>query len=389
MSTYAQERRIAGNEITIDCVTTWPSFCALGTEWTDLLKRSRSDCVFLSHEWLSNWWKHLSDGRELHILTARADGRLVGILPLALRPRQVGRMMPKVLEFLGSGIVGSDYLDAIVDNAFEPQTLEAFACALSREGFMIQFSQLREGGSFADELAARLGRTAWKASIARTNVCPFIPLAGSTWESYLSELGSSQRYNFQRRLKGLEKTGEFRLERATAADCVRSLDVLIELHHKRWGTRSEASEAFQTESITAFHREFVQAAAEKGWLRLLSLWIGNKPVAALYGLQYGSTFSFYQSGFDPEFAKKSVGLVMMGLAIKSAIEEGAAEYDFLHGDEEYKFHWTQKSKELRRVELFPPRARGFLYRHAITANRAARRLARRVLIQERDAPRSF
>jgi CelD/BcsL family acetyltransferase involved in cellulose biosynthesis len=381
MSTYAQERPIGGKTITVDCVTNWPSFAALGGEWTHLLTRSRSDCVFLSHEWLSGWWKHLSDGRELHILTARTAGRLVGILPLAIRPRQVGRMMPKVLEFLGSGIVGSDYLDAIVDQAFEQESLDAFTRALSGSRFMIQFGQLRESGSLAEGIASRLGRAAWKVSNARINVCPFIPLSGYSWENYLSELGSSQRYNFQRRLKSLEKTGEFRLETATAADCVRSLDVLIELHHKRWGTRTELSEAFQTESITAFHREFVQAAADRGWLRLLSLWIANRPVAALYGLRYGRTFSFYQSGFDPEFAKKSVGLVMMGLAIRSAIEEGADEYDLLHGDEEYKFHWTQKSKELRRVELFPPRARGFLYRHAITANRAARRLARRMLIR--------
>ena len=381
MSTYAQERSIAGKTITIDCVTSWPSFCALGAEWTDLLTRSRSNCVFLSHEWLSGWWKHLSAGRELYLLTARSDSRLVGILPLANRPRQVGRMMPRVLEFLGSGIVGSDYLDAIVDEAFERETLDAFAGSLSSSGFMIQFGQLRESSSLAEEIASRLGNSSWKAINSKTNVCPFIPLAGCSWESYLSELGSSQRYNFQRRLRSLEKTGEFRLETATTADCGRSLNVLIELHHKRWGTRTELSEAFQTENITAFHREFVQAAAGRGWLRLLSLWIANRPVAALYGLRYGGTFSFYQSGFDPEFAKKSVGLVTMGLAIKSAIEEGASEYDFLHGDEEYKFHWTQKSKELRRIELFPPRARGFLYRHAITANRAARRLARRVLIR--------
>ena len=41
MSTYAQERSIDDKTITIDCVTTWQSFRALGTEWTDLLTRSR------------------------------------------------------------------------------------------------------------------------------------------------------------------------------------------------------------------------------------------------------------------------------------------------------------------------------------------------------------
>src|SRR5689334_18779968 len=170
MSTYAQQRPVAGNTIRIDCVTAWPSFEALRAEWTDLLARSRSDCVFLTHEWLSGWWKHLSDGRELHILTARNDGRLVGILPLAIRPRQVGRMMPKVLEFLGTGIVGSDYLDAIVDHDFEREALDAFAGALASSGFMIQFSQLRESGTLAEEIAGRLADSAWKVSPARINV---------------------------------------------------------------------------------------------------------------------------------------------------------------------------------------------------------------------------
>jgi hypothetical protein len=94
---------------------------------------------------------------------------------------------------------------------------------------------------------------------------------------------------------------------------------------------------------------------------------------------YGSTFYFYQSGFDPAYSKHSVGLVMMGLAIKSALEEGAAEYDLLHGDEEYKFHWAPDHRELARLEVYPPHARARIYRRAIDFNRAARRMARRML----------
>jgi CelD/BcsL family acetyltransferase involved in cellulose biosynthesis len=69
----------------------------------------------------------------------------------------------------------------------------------------------------------------------------------------------------------------------------------------------------------------------------------------------------------------------MGLAIKAAIEEGVAEYDFLHGDEEYKFHWASEVRDLGRLELYPPHARGRIYRRAIDFNRAARRMAKRVL----------
>jgi len=69
----------------------------------------------------------------------------------------------------------------------------------------------------------------------------------------------------------------------------------------------------------------------------------------------------------------------MGLAIKTAIEGGASEYDFLHGDEEYKFHWAKVSRDLMRLELHPGRRSASIYRRAISFNRAARQVARRVL----------
>jgi len=61
------------------------------------------------------------------------------------------------------------------------------------------------------------------------------------------------------------------------------------------------------------------------------------------------------------------------------VDEGAREYDFLHGDEAYKFHWASRTREIGRLELYPPHVRGQLYRRAIEASRAARRTARRVL----------
>jgi CelD/BcsL family acetyltransferase involved in cellulose biosynthesis len=99
----------------------------------------------------------------------------------------------------------------------------------------------------------------------------------------------------------------------------------------------------------------------------------------VYGFRYRDTFFFYQSGFDPRLARASVGLLAVGLSIKAAVEEGAREYDFLHGDEAYKFHWARRTREIGRLELYPPHVRGRLYRRAIQASRAARRTARRVL----------
>jgi len=211
------------------------------------------------------------------------------------------------------------------------------------------------------------------------NTCPYLDLRGQTWETYLSRLGSSQRYNFNRRLKNLQKNSDVRLDIVQCpAEARAALDALMDLHRKRW-TSKTGSEAFQDAQSVAFHREFVELAAAQGWLRLLVMRIGGVPVAALYGLRYGEVFYFYQSGFDPAWSRQSAGLVMMGLAIRAAIDEGVAEYDFLHGAEEYKFHWAPQARELGRLELYPQHSRGRLSRRAVDFNRAMRKMAKRML----------
>src|SRR6266550_2101649 len=90
--------------IQIEIIDDAAAFARLRPEWNALLASSRSDCVFLTWEWLHTWWKELSDGRHLFIVTVRRDSRLVALAPLS-----VSRLWPSVrrLEFLGIGSVGS------------------------------------------------------------------------------------------------------------------------------------------------------------------------------------------------------------------------------------------------------------------------------------------
>jgi CelD/BcsL family acetyltransferase involved in cellulose biosynthesis len=354
-------------------------FLQLRGEWNKLLQSSPVDCVFLTHEWLSTWWKHLSEGRKLHIVTARQNGELAGILPVAERTSQLVRMMPRVLEFLGSGVIGSDYLDVIARKGQEQAVISAVAEHLHGHGLMLQLGQLREGSCLISALAEHMNRREWAVRKAKLNVCPYIDLRGHTWETYLATLGPKVRKNINRYLRNLSKSFDMRADFVeTPVEARDALQTAVDLHSKRWGTRG-TSEAFQSEAVIAFHREFVELAAESGWLRLLILRLNNTAAAALYGLFYGPTFYFYQSGFDPDYSEHSVGAAALGLSIQKAIEEGASEYDFLHGAEEYKFHWASGTRDLSRFEMHPPQTMARFYKHAIGLNRAARQVARRML----------
>jgi CelD/BcsL family acetyltransferase involved in cellulose biosynthesis len=362
-------------------ITDARGFCALKDQWNHLLANSPSDCLFLTWEWLFTWWKHLAGRRELRILKVLDRDRLVGIAPLAASPRLAGRFSGiQMLEFLGTGDVGSDYLDVIAQRGREREVVDTLAHHLSGGDGVLDLARLNPGNC-ASTLAARLGRSDWRILERSTEVSPYIELRGHCWESYLATLGTEHRYALRRKLRRLLRRYEVRFEPAESeAQCRESIDLLLRLHHLRWNERG-GSQAFHRPELEAFHREFSQVARDRGWLRLFVLRLDDKPAAALYGFRYGNVFYFYQSGFDPKYSGDSVGVVTMGLAIRKALEEGVDEFDLLHGDESYKRHWTRQQRNLVRLRLYPPRLTGWLWRQSDRLENASRKVARRVLPQ--------
>ncbi len=102
---------------------------ALRSDWNRL-----SDGVpFRRHEWLATWWHHFGPTssfacrRELYVLCV-FDGRtsesLVALAPWYIeRSRTLGR----VIRFLGSGIVCSDYLSVLCHSGFQQAAADALS----------------------------------------------------------------------------------------------------------------------------------------------------------------------------------------------------------------------------------------------------------------------
>jgi CelD/BcsL family acetyltransferase involved in cellulose biosynthesis len=363
----------------IERISDAAGFEAMAPQWQELLEASAANCIFLTWDWLFTWWARFGAGARLEILAVREGERLIGLAPLCRRQTSVGPWLSApTLEFLGTGSVGSDYLDLIVRRGCEPQVLDALAGELGRGDALTRLTQLRPGAA-AFAFAARLREGGFSLVESQTDVCPFIRLSGHTWESYLQGLGPEHRYNVRRKLGRMGRGFDVYFEEATSeAGRRQALSTLIALHRARFETRG-GSEAFDTPSLVAFHEEWSGRALARGWLRLFVLRLDGEPVAALYGFRYGRTFSFYQAGFDPARAKESPGLACMAMAIQRAIQEGAEEYDLLHGDEAYKFLWARETRPLTRIELFPSRPRAVLWQEALGLTRATRKAARQLL----------
>jgi CelD/BcsL family acetyltransferase involved in cellulose biosynthesis len=375
MPSVVPHAAIGSAALTVDSVDDTRGFTALRPHWDALLQASAADTPFLTWEWLRSWWAHLRGASRLALIVVRAGEQPVAIAPL----RSVAGTLPWMsrLEFVGTGLAGSDYLDLIVRRGHEEASLDALARHLRRRQLALRFTHLPPS-SMAARLADRLAADGWIRTSAPDGRCPLVPLAGHTFDSYLATLGSSHRANVRRRLKALTQKFDVRFETVTSdEERRRVLATLGAFSQKRWKDQGGSS-AFMTSEARAFQDEATGRALRRGWLRLHVLRLDGVAAAVMYGFQYRDRFFFYQHGFDDRFREHSVGLVLMGLSIRAAIEEGARAFDMLWGEEPYKFLWARESTTLERIDLFPRHLGGRLQRHTVTARRHAGRLARRV-----------
>lgn len=370
--------------ITIECVDDAWGFTALRPHWNELLRASAADCPFLTWEWLHSWWTHLGGASGLRLLAVRSNGELVAIAPLRMSRGALASFSPSwfsMLEFLGTGQAGSDYLDVIARRGHEDEAAGAVARFLSGAGdasaapTALRLNHV-PSDSIAARVASRLSADGWRLSTAPDGLCPVIRLAGHSWDSYLATLGSSHRANVRRRLKGLSQF-QMTFERVTSdAQRREALTALIAFHGERFG---RGGSTFQTPALRAFHDVATRRALDRGSLRMFVLRLNGAPAAVMYGFLQNRRFYFYQHGFDDTYKSHSIGLALMALTVRGAIEEGADEFDMLWGVEPYKALWASETRPLHQIQLFPPHLGGQVYRQAINARQQLRTLARRVI----------
>lgn len=324
LSAKRTRSRSGGDPATLS--VTWSGVDELWDEWPELAQRSGS--IFGTREWVAAWIEHFGRDRSISIAVCRRDdGSLAAVVPL-----YVDRRGPlRVLRFIGSG--PGDQLGPICDRAHPELAAESLRLAVGdgRLRWDVFLAERLPGGPpWASALGDRLlGR----------EESPVVPFRGRTWEEFLSGRSSNFREQVRRRERRLRREHEVRFRLTEDPALVdHDLRTLIALHRARWG--SEGSGAFDG-AREAFHVSFARAALERGWLRLWTLEVDDKAVAAWYGFRFGDAESYYQSGRDPEWERESVGFVLLAHTIREAMQDGLTEYRFLRGGEGYKGRFAE------------------------------------------------
>ncbi|HQU83306.1 MAG TPA: GNAT family N-acetyltransferase [Pyrinomonadaceae bacterium] len=341
------------NQIKIEKSAGKNALLEIREDWENLFRQT--NCApFLSFEWIAAWYEKLAENREIYLLKAVENEQVIGILPLCLHTKKIFGFKFSRLGFLGEEIGGADYLDLIASEENKAEIWEkAFEFLREEKDFdSINLENLAQNSasvSILENLCEIDKSFRFKSIIS--SICPQIDLK-SDWENVLSQ--SKRKDNFKRRLKKLEKVGGFEFRSITEkTEISAAFERFAFLHEKRW-EKDGGSEATGLPQLMDFHRAVVEDLSEKNLVRFDEIWAEGECRASVYGLDNGETFYYYNAGYDLEWANMSVGMVLIGLSIKAAICRGNKTYDFLRGEETYKFDWSNSQENLVTIKLNRP-----------------------------------
>ena len=328
--------------------TTFPT--DLEEEWNALLAESASHVPFLRFEYLSTWWQTRGGGEwsdaELCILAARQDNQLVGIAPL-FRTRADGR---DTLLLLGS-IEISDYLDLICRPADLPEFLEGLLSYLkspaSPKWEALDFFNILEGSPTLPAVQIAAEQLGFTVTVEKLQHSPFIPLPGD-WETYLAGIDKKQRHEIRRKMRRAEESPAFIQWRITTDPA--QLETDMETFLSLMAQDPDKAE-FLTETMREHMRLTMRCAFEAGCLQLAFLDVDHHAAAAYFSFHYLDRLWIYNSGLDRAFMEYSPGWVLLGYLLQWANENGVREFDFMRGDEEYKYRFGAIDRLIYRITI--------------------------------------
>jgi tetratricopeptide (TPR) repeat protein len=185
------------------------------------------------------------------------------------------------------------------------------------------------------------------------SICPYIDLPGS-WPDYLQGLGTSTRKTMRKKLKQfsqrVEAGDDYKVTHVNSSSIATDLHALLDLWQHNWRSRKGPQQCAQIAKSWAF---LLHHCFEQGCLFLPILWCEDRPVGAIAHFidRPNRALLSYVSARDEAFTDFPPGLILHAEAIRYGIENGFRVYDFLMGNEAYKYSFNVQERQITSVQV--------------------------------------
>ncbi len=329
------------------CFRAWPHEQATLASWHELASRCQTATAFHTPDWQLPLFRQAMSVGSMRLIGVFSGSRALAILPLQQRGGNC-------LETIGSTI--SDYLDPLVDPAHEETAwraiFEMLRCLPDCANGSVVLHNVR------DDAACRftLGRIATDEGYGLEDVVTgnvarvALP---ATWDGYLASLSAHDRKECRRKLRKAETQADATLATCDSADQAPArLEHVFQCMESSGGSKG-------TKCRWIYRRVFESASdglMRRGIMRVQTLRLAGKPAAGIISFRSAVGTLAWGAGYDPAQSAWSPGVVSFAMAIRDAISRGERVFDFLRGEQRYKYDLGAVDHPLHQLTLTPRRA---------------------------------
>lgn len=328
-------------------------WAAIAKDWNALLENSHVRVPFLTFEFQRAWWDHLGGGEwkdaELNILVGRSpEGQILGIAPLFRTKNSAGE---RVLHFVGTHEI-ADFLDFIVRPRDHAAFLQAVLEILSADPSWrsLDLYNVLDTSLTTEVLSLLTVERSLDFKVETLQPSPYIPVP-TTFDNYIASLDSKQAHELRRKLRRAARNPE-----TISIEIVDDKDQLSGALQDFFALMCQEADKnrFLAPPMRTQMEAIAVAAFDGGWLQLFFLKAGNKRIAGYMNFDFDNCIWAYNAGFNNEYAALSPGWLIMGEMMRWSIEHGRKIFDFMRGDEEYKYRFGGTDRFVQRVTITRP-----------------------------------
>ena len=349
--------------LTVEVVEVLAAFEALREEWNAAAAANVDPNIFLTWEWLANWWRYFGEpnaNAELHIVTVRDEAGLVAAAPLFRKQWGYGPLRAPVLHQVSydAGDYGGMLLVRRCEEAVDA-VLDHIAEVVRQDVRTVVLSRLTSDSTLLAALRSRLGTPAARLSgtgVQIFDACPYAEVRPDF------DLGKRlRRHRIRQRMERLAEKHDVTFDYHSGPTLEDGLQRFVDVHIRRWAASDVPMQGLLNDPTKqAFLLDATRALDAQGHLRLLTLDAGGRTAAADIDYEFAGRVYMFKTAFDPDFAEFAPGQIMVGRVFEDGIARGVHEFDFMRGDHAYKRAWTNEARNLVTVTTTRPGWAGHL-----------------------------
>ena len=338
-------------------VTTVTSLDALepyAKQWDQLALQVPQRLPMLSSAWVMAYLEHClnPDEKWRCYLATSPDSRLIGILPIVIKPHPLWRSFFPILHTPWDWHTRSG--DLLAESGIEQLILHAFLHAL-RKDFGYRFTLEMKGvRNNSPTLPALLNHSIpnWVSWIKLEPPGGFIPVDGQ-FEEFLNKFSSEFKSTLRRKGRRIAEMQGFALKFLVNFPSDFSyLDKFFELEASGWKGNQDTAIA-NSAKLKRFYCALTKKLAERSWLEVHCLEIENKLIASSLAVRFGAALVIPKLCYNETYSKFSPWNFLFERTIARAFEQSDCIEINMLSDSEWFNRWKMEWSDYYEVHLFP------------------------------------